>query len=184
MSKKANRIFLIVLDSFGIGASADAHEFGDSSANTLESVNRTGELNIPNMIKLGLGNIDGVHVLPKLNSPIGKYARLREMSRGKDTTTGHWELMGITSSKPMPTYPNGFPAELIAKFEKEVGRGVICNLPYSGTDVIRDFGDEHIKTGKLIVISARPDIIEKSSNDVRAELERAFKKLDMFEQRL
>ena len=165
MSKKANRIFLIVLDSFGIGASADAHEFGDSSANTLESVNRTGELNIPNMIKLGLGNTDGVHVLPKLNSPIGKYARLREMSRGKDTTTGHWELMGITSSKPMPTYPNGFPKELIAKFEKEVGRGVLCNLPYSGTDVIRDYGDEHVKTGKLIVYTSADSVFQIAAHE-------------------
>ena len=159
------RVFLIVLDSFGIGEAPDAADFGDVDANTIESVYKTGKLNIPNMVALGLGNIDGVTVLPKVDKPLGTLARLRELSRGKDTTTGHWEIAGAISERAMPTYPSGFPSEVLEKFEAAVGRGVICNLPYSGTDVIRDYGDEHVKSGKLIVYTSADSVFQVAAHE-------------------
>lgn len=161
----AKRVFLIVLDSFGIGACDDAADFGDSGANTLAGIAGTGRLNIPNLTAMGLGNIDGVSAIPGTNAPVAAYCRLRELSRGKDTTTGHWELMGIVSKTPMPTYPNGFPAEVIEEFERITGRGVLCNLPYSGTDVIRDFGDEHLATGKLIVYTSADSVFQIAAHE-------------------
>ena len=134
------RVFLIVLDSFGIGAMPDSEKFGDVGVNTLRSCASTGKLHIPNMIAAGLGNVDGVDCLPKTDAPTGAYARLTEASMGKDTTIGHWEIAGIVSPDPLPTYPQGFPKEVLAEFERLTGRGCLCNLPYSGTDVIRDYG--------------------------------------------
>lgn len=154
------RIFLIVLDSFGIGEAPDAALFGDTGADTLRSVARTGELEIPNLISLGLGNIEGVCAVDRTENAIGTYARLAEMSNGKDTTTGHWELMGIVSESPMPTYPNGFPEEVLDAFTRATGYGVLCNLPYSGTDVIRDYGEEHLRTGKLIVYTSADSVFQ------------------------
>ncbi|MBO7296277.1 MAG: phosphopentomutase, partial [Clostridia bacterium] len=122
----SKRVFLIVLDSFGIGACSDSESFGDFGVNTLESVYKTGELRLPNMQKLGFGNIDGVECLAANPAPIGSYARLREKSMGKDTTIGHWELMGLVSENPLPTYPEGFPEELLAPFRANTGRGVLC----------------------------------------------------------
>ena len=159
------RVFLIVLDSFGIGAAPDAADFGDAGANTLRSVYATGKLNIPNLTKMGLGNIDGVECLPKEKNPTASYGRVRELSRGKDTTTGHWEIAGIISESPMPTYPEGFPNEVISAFEAAVGRGVLCNLPYSGTDVIRDYGEEHLKTGKLIVYTSADSVFQIAAHE-------------------
>ncbi|MGM9647742.1 MAG: phosphopentomutase [Eubacteriales bacterium] len=159
------RVFLIVLDSFGIGAAPDAADFGDAGANTLGSVARTGKLHIPNLISMGLGNIDGVTAIPKTDAPKASYARLQEKSRGKDTTTGHWEIAGIVSERPMPTYPNGFPAEVMTAFEAAVGRGTLCNLPYSGTDVIRDYGEEHLKTGKLIVYTSADSVFQIAAHE-------------------
>lgn len=163
MMKK--RVFVTVLDSFGIGAAPDAAQFGDTNANTLASVAATGELRIPNLISLGLGNIDGVSAVPTTSSPRAAFARLQEKSRGKDTTTGHWELMGIVSEQPMPTYPDGFPREVIDAFEKAVGRGTLCHLPYSGTDVIRDYGEEHLKTGKLIVYTSADSVFQIAAHE-------------------
>jgi len=125
------RIFLIVLDSFGIGSLPDAKDFGDEGANTLKSTARSEYLSIPNLIKCGLGNIDGVDFIEKTDTPLGIYARCREKSKGKDTTVGHWEIAGLISEKPLPTYPQGFPCDVIKEFERRTGRGVICNLPYS-----------------------------------------------------
>ena len=159
------RVFLIVLDSFGIGAEPDAHLFGDVGANTLLSIQRSGELNIPNLISLGLGNIDGVECLPKCDTPLASVARLQEKSMGKDTTVGHWELMGIVSENPLPTYPNGFPREVLDEFERRVGRGTLCNLPYSGTDVIRDYGEEHLRTGKLIVYTSADSVFQIAAHE-------------------
>ena len=159
------RVFLIVLDSFGIGEAPDAADFGDAGANTLASVQRTGRLNIPNLIKMGLGNIDGVECLEKAASPIASYGRVRELSRGKDTTTGHWEIAGIVSESPMPTYPDGFPEDIISAFEAASGRGVLCNLPYSGTDVIRDYGEEHLRTGKLIVYTSADSVFQIAAHE-------------------
>ena len=144
------RIFLIVLDSFGIGGAADAADYGDAGSNTLAACVRAG-VRLPNLERLGLGNIDGVDCLPKPEKVIGAYARLREASKGKDTTIGHWEIAGHISPRPLPTYPNGFPQGLLDALSREIGRGVLCNKPYSGTDVIRDYGAEHLRTGSVIV---------------------------------
>jgi len=163
--KKIKRIFLIVLDSFGIGEAPDAADFGDAGANTLNSVYSSGHLEIPNLIAMGLGNTDGVTCLEKTASPTASYARLREKSRGKDTTTGHWEIAGIISEKPMPTYPEGFPREIMDEFERRTARGTLCNLPYSGTDVIRDFGEEHLKTGKLIVYTSADSVFQIAAHE-------------------
>ena len=159
------RVFLIVLDSFGIGEAPDAASFSDTGANTLKSLAATGKLNIPTLISMGLGNIDGVDSVPKSQTPTAQIARLREMSLGKDTTTGHWEIAGIVSENPMPTYPNGFPHEVMDAFEAAVGRGTLCNLPYSGTDVIRDFGEEHLRTGKLIVYTSADSVFQIAAHE-------------------
>ena len=159
------RVFLIVLDSFGIGEMPDAAAFGDAGANTLASVAKAKSFNADNLIKMGLGCIDGVSAVPAVGAPTASFARLREQSRGKDTTTGHWEIAGLVSENPMPTYPEGFPREVLEKFEKAVGRGVICNLPYSGTDVIRDYGDEHVKTGKLIVYTSADSVFQIAAHE-------------------
>ena len=159
------RAFLIVLDSFGIGEAPDAADFGDKGASTVRSVFNTGTLNLPNMIEMGLGNIDGVEVLPVTERPTAKIARLRELSLGKDTTTGHWEITGLVSEKAMPTYPDGFPKEVMDAFEAAVGYGTLCNLPYSGTDVIRDYGEEHLKTGKLIVYTSADSVFQIAAHE-------------------
>ncbi len=159
------RVFLIVLDSFGVGAAPDAADFNDAGANTVKSVYESGKLNVPNLISMGLGNIDGVNSVAQARAPIAKYGRCRELSRGKDTTTGHWEIAGIVSRSPMPTYPNGFPEELLKKFSERTGYGVLCNLPYSGTDVIRDFGKEHLETGKLIVYTSADSVFQIAAHE-------------------
>ncbi len=162
---KIKRVFLTVLDSFGIGAEPDAHLFGDVGANTLASIKASGVLNIPNLTAMGLGNIDGVDAIESVKAPTAAVARVQEKSMGKDTTVGHWELMGIVSERPLPTYPDGFPKEVIEAFERETGRGTLCNLPYSGTDVIRDYGDEHVKTGKLIVYTSADSVFQIAAHE-------------------
>ncbi len=159
------RVFLVVLDSFGIGEAPDAANFGDAGANTLSGVANTGILSLPNLTSLGLGCIDGVKDISTVENPLAAYARLEERSMGKDTTTGHWEMAGIISESPMPTFPEGFPRELLDRFENAVGRGTLCNLPYSGTDVIRDFGEEHIKTGKLIVYTSADSVFQIAAHE-------------------
>ena len=168
------RVFLIVLDSFGIGAAPDAADFGDEGVNTLRSIAATGTLDIPNLLKLGLGNIEGVDAIEGALKPLASVARLRELSRGKDTTTGHWEIAGKISEKAMPTYPNGFPKEVISAFEAAVGRKVICNLPYSGTDVIRDFGEEHVKTGNLIVYTSADSVFQIAAHEEVVPIEELY----------
>lgn len=157
------RVFLIVLDSLGIGAAPDADLFGDAGANTLATIQTASAFSADELIGLGLGSIDGVKGLPKkLNACV---ARLRERSIGKDTTIGHWELAGVISPRPMPTYPNGFPPEIIKAFEERTGRGVLCNRPYSGTEVIRDYGEEHMKTGKLIVYTSADSVFQIAAHE-------------------
>ena len=154
------RIFLIVLDSFGIGAMPDSKAFGDVGVNTLASCAASGELHIPNLIAAGLGNIDGVTCLDKAAAPTGAVARLTEGSMGKDTTIGHWEIAGIISPEPLPTYPEGFPQDVLDAFTQATGRGVLCNRPYSGTDVIRDYGQEQLDTGKWIVYTSADSVFQ------------------------
>ncbi len=168
------RIFLIVLDSCGIGAMPDSEAFGDIGVNTLRSCAGSPEFSVPNLIKAGIGNIDGVDYLPKEPTPTGAVARLREASMGKDTTIGHWEITGLISPKPLPTYPEGFPREVLAEFEKETGRGVLCNLPYSGTDVIRDYGEEHMKTGKWIVYTSADSVFQVAAHEEVVPLEELY----------
>ena len=168
------RVFLFVLDSFGIGAMPDAESFGDVGVNTLASCAASAELKIPNMIAAGLGNIQGVTCLPRAEAPTGAFARLTEKSMGKDTTIGHWEIAGIVSPDPLPTYPEGFPAEILNAFEAATGRGWLCNLPYSGTDVIRDYGEEQMKTGKWIVYTSADSVFQVAANEELIPLEELY----------
>ena len=159
------RIFLIVLDSLGIGAEPDAADFGDVGTHTLKSVSTGKGFCVDNLRRAGLGNIDGQDFLGAVEHPTAAVARLRERSRGKDTTIGHWELAGVVSSKPMPTYPNGFPREVLDAFTEATGRGVLCNKPYSGTEVIKDYGEEHLKTGKLIVYTSADSVFQIADHE-------------------
>ena len=168
------RIFLIVLDSFGIGAMPDSHAFGDVGVNTLAACATSDKLHIPNMIAAGLGNIDGVTCLPKVDAPAGAVARLQEASMGKDTTIGHWEIAGIVSPEPLPTYPEGFPQEVLAAFEAATGRGCLCNLPYSGTDVIRDYGQQQLETGKWIVYTSADSVFQVAAHEELIPLEELY----------
>jgi phosphopentomutase len=165
------RVFLVVLDSFGIGAEPDAVEWGDEGSNTLCACATTGELKVPNMASLGLLNIEGalespydVDLVP-VEAPTGAFARLQEASAGKDTTVGHWEMAGIISPRRFPTYPNGFPPEVIEEFERQTGRGVLCNKPYSGTQVIHDYGREQLETGKLIVYTSGDSVFQVAAHE-------------------
>ncbi|WP_306569204.1 phosphopentomutase [Faecalispora jeddahensis] len=159
------RVFLIVLDSCGIGEEPDAAEYGDEGSNTLAACATSPYFHMPNLQKLGLFNIDGVDCWPKESSPTGAFGRLQEASKGKDTTIGHWEISGIYSPKPLPTYPEGFPEEVIREFEEKTRRRVLCNKPYSGTDVIRDYGKEHVETGALIVYTSADSVFQIAAHE-------------------
>ena len=159
----SKRVFLIVLDSMGIGEMPDAKEWLDEGSNTLGSIRNHPAFNCPNLEKLGLFAIDGVG--GNTADPVGAYARMTEASKGKDTTIGHWEIAGVYSPKAFPTYPNGFPEEVVSEFTKRTGREIICNMPYSGTDVIRDFGEEHLKTGKLIVYTSADSVFQIAAHE-------------------
>ena len=170
----SKRIFLIVLDSFGMGAAKDAADFGDAGVNTLGSVSAVEGFSVPNLQKLGLGNIAGAVGVPAVSQPEAAYGRLCEQSMGKDTTTGHWDLAGVISKQPMPTYPNGFPKEIIDAFSAATGRGVLCNSTYSGTDVIRDFGEEHLKTGSLIVYTSADSVFQIAAHEDMVPIEELY----------
>ena len=169
------RIFLIMLDSFGIGEAKDAKEFGDEGSSTLKSIMSSDKFDIPNMKKLGLLNIDGLGVEGSTEKITGAYAKLSEQSKGKDTTTGHWEIAGIISKNPMPTYPKGFPKDIIDEFSRLTGRGVLCNKPYSGTEVIRDYGKEHVDTGKLIVYTSADSVFQIAAHEEVVPVEELYK---------
>ena len=168
------RIFLIVLDSCGIGQMPDSEAFGDVGVNTLASCATSAKFHIPNLIAAGMGNIDGVSCLPETALPTGAVARLQEASMGKDTTIGHWEIAGVISPKPLPTYPNGFPQEVLDAFTQATGRGCLCNLPYSGTDVIRDYGEEQKATGKWIVYTSADSVFQVAANEEWIPLEELY----------
>ena len=168
------RIFLIVLDSFGIGAAPDAADFGDENTNTLGSVVKSEKFFCPNLQKLGLFNIEGVTCAAPVERPAGNYGRLREKSRGKDTIIGHWELAGIISKKAMPVFPDGFPAGFVEEFEKRTGRKCICNKPYSGTEVIKKYGEEHLKTGDLILYTSADSVCQIAANEAVIPVEQLY----------
>ena len=168
------RIFLMVLDSCGAGAMPDSEAFGDVGVNTLRSCSRSDRFRVPNMLKAGLGNIDGLSFLGQTAMPQGVCARLTEASMGKDTTIGHWEIAGVVSPEPLPTFPDGFPQEVLAEFEKQTGRGVLCNKPYSGTDVIRDYGEEQLKTGKWIVYTSADSVFQVAAHENLISLEELY----------
>ena len=157
---KTKRIFLMVMDSFGIGNAKDAARFGDEGSNTLRSIARTEGFSAPTLGSLGLFHIDGVEYDGEKTEPIGAYARICEQSEGKDSTIGHWELAGIRSEEPLPTYPNGFPDDIIEKLEQRTGRKILCNKPYSGTEVIKDYGLQHEQTGALIVYTSVDSVMQ------------------------
>lgn len=169
------RIFLIVLDSFGIGALPDAPSFGDAGADTLASCATSPYLQIPNMIAAGLGNVDGVSCLPKTHAPTGAYARLAEQSMGKDTTIGHWEIAGVVSDHPLPTYPDGFPEDVLEPFRQATGRGILANAPWSGTEVIQVYGDEHVRTGDLIVYTSADSVFQIAAHEDVVPLEELYR---------
>ena len=171
---KFNRIFLIVLDSFGIGEAPDAAAFGDAGSNTLLSCSRSPFFALPHLKEYGLFNIDNVP-LKGVSHPLGAYARLREASAGKDTTIGHWEIAGLISQKPLPTYPQGFPAAILQRFERATGRKAICNLPYSGTKVIEDYGAEQEKTGAFIVYTSADSVFQIAANTAVIPLEELYR---------
>jgi phosphopentomutase len=172
------RVFLIIMDSFGIGAEPDAADFGDEGTNTIASCASSAKFSCPNLARLGLFHIDGVdcgspayHTL----EPAGSYARLRERSAGKDTIIGHWELAGLISEKPMPTFPDGFPQAFLERFEQAVGRKCIVNRPYSGTKVIRDYGMEHLQAGALIVYTSADSVFQIAANEAVVPLEELYR---------
>ena len=168
------RVFLIVLDSFGIGQMPDAEKFGDYGVDTLGTVSKSPYFSMPNMEKLGLFQIEGTSVESKVTDITGRVARMTEASMGKDTTIGHWEIAGIYSPTPLPTYPDGFPQEVLDAFEKATGRGVLCNKPYSGTEVIKAYGDEHVKTGDLIVYTSADSVFQIAAHEDVVPVEQLY----------
>lgn len=168
------RVFLIVLDSLGIGALPDAEKFGDVGANTLRSCASSEHLRIPNLITMGLGNIEGVDYLPKTDAPTAACGRAAERSMGKDTTIGHWEIAGIVSEDPLPTYPNGFPEEVLAPFREATGRGVLANAPWSGTKVIEAYGKAHMESGDLIVYTSADSVFQIAAHEDIVPVERLY----------
>lgn len=169
------RVFLIVLDSYGIGELPDAKDFGDEGCNTLRSITGSDKYDTPNMKKMGLFNIEGVTCQEGVKEPIASFARLAEVSKGKDTTIGHWEIAGILSEKPLPTYPNGFPEDLLEEFSRLTGRGILCNQPYSGTEVIKDYGQEHLDTGKLIVYTSADSVFQVAAHEDLVPVEELYR---------
>lgn len=176
------RVFLIVLDSFGIGEMPDAADFGDAGSNTIRACSTSDKFHIPNMKRLGLLDINGVDVSPcqadwckEKSELIGAFGRMTEVSKGKDTTIGHWEIAGHISNQPLPTFPDGFPRELLDKFEEATGRKVLCNKPYSGTDVIRDYGEEHMKTGALIVYTSADSVFQIAAHESIVPIEELYR---------
>lgn len=161
----SKRVFLIVLDSVGVGEAPDADKFDDAGCDTLGTCVRSGKLQIPNLEKLGLYHLDGTSFKKEEGVPAGCYAKMTEKSAGKDTTVGHWEIAGMVSEQAMPTYPEGFPREVMEAFETAVGRGTLCNKTYSGTEVIKDYGKEHVETGKLIVYTSADSVFQIAAHE-------------------
>ena len=169
----SKRVFVIVLDSYGIGELPDAYKWNDEGSNTLGAIRNLPEFDCPNMIDLGLFNIEGVG--GGIEDPKACYARMAEQSAGKDTTTGHWEMAGLISKQPFPTYPDGFPGDVIAKLEDAFGRKILCNKPYSGTEVIKDYGLKHIETGALIVYTSGDSVLQIAAHESVVPVEELYR---------
>lgn len=165
VEKQVKRVVLIVLDSFGIGEMPDASEFGDCGSHTLRACVQTGRLHVPNLTRLGLFNIEGAGCGIPAEKPLAAYARMKEASRGKDTTIGHWEIAGLISKTALPTYPKGFPPDLISEYADRTGRKILCNLPYSGTEVLKDFGREQMETEGLIVYTSADSVFQVAAHE-------------------
>ena len=170
------RVFIIVLDSFGIGEMPDAKKYRDEGSNTIGSVSSSPFFLAPNLQKLGIFNIEGVKAsVEPIYEPKGAFMRLSELSSGKDTTTGHWEIAGLVSKEPFPTYKNGFPKYIIDELESRWGRKIICNKPYSGTEVIKDYGDEHIKSVALIVYTSADSVLQIAAHEDYVPVEELYR---------
>lgn len=175
MGKKIDRATIIVMDSAGVGYLPDAGEFGDIGANTFGNIAREcGGLNIPNLEKMGIGNLTEIKGVQKIKDTIGAYGKAAEKAKGKDTTTGHWEIAGVVGEKPFPTYPEGFPGEVLKELEKKTGRQILCNKPYSGTAVIDEYGEEQMKTGAWIVYTSADPVLQIAANEEFIPLEELY----------
>lgn len=171
-----NRVILIVLDSVGVGELPDAPDYGDTGSNTLGNITKVcGGIKLPNMAGMGLGKIDGIDYLPIPADIVGSYGRMAEVSKGKDTITGHWEISGLQLEYPFPTYPNGFSKEILNKFEQHTGRGVLANSVASGTEIIKEYGEEHMKTGKLIVYTSADSVFQIAAHEEIVPIEELYR---------
>ncbi|MGL5717002.1 MAG: phosphopentomutase [Paraclostridium sp.] len=171
-----NRIIWMIIDSVGIGALPDSEQFGDINVDTLGNIVRAHkDIEIPNMIKLGLANIDGVDSLEAIERPIGCYGRASEISKGKDTTTGHWEMTGVLVETPFKTYENGFPKDIIEEFERKTNRKVIGNKPASGTAILDELGEQHMKTGEVIVYTSADSVFQIAAHEEMVSLDELYK---------
>ncbi len=173
---KNNKLILVILDSVGIGEMPDAAEYGDRGTNTIANIAReVGGLNLPNLANLGLGNISHIHGVPKIENALGCFGKLAEGSKGKDSTTGHWEIAGIITQRAFPLYPNGFPENLLKKFLDVTGcKGYLGNKPASGTEIIKELGDEHLRTGYPIVYTSGDSVFQIAAHEEVISLERLY----------
>ncbi|MBC7224248.1 MAG: phosphopentomutase [Anaerolineae bacterium] len=170
------RAILIVLDSVGVGNAPDAAAYGDEGSNTLANTARAvGGLHLPNLGRMGLGNLTEVLGVPPEPQPLGAFGRMQEASAGKDTTTGHWEIAGIISTRPLPTYPHGFPPEIIQEFERRIGRKVLGNYPASGTVIIEELGPEHLRTGRPIVYTSADSVFQIAAHEEVIPVEELYR---------
>lgn len=171
-----NRVILMVLDSVGVGALPDAEKFGDINVNTLNNIAKQADaFAIPNLVELGIGNIEGLTAIPSVDHPKGCFGRSAELSNGKDTTTGHWEIAGLRIDEPFQTYPDGFPDYIINEFEEKTGRKVLCNKPASGTVVLDELGEEHMKTGAVIVYTSADSVFQIAAHEEIVPLDELYK---------
>jgi phosphopentomutase len=172
---KLNRAILVVLDGVGVGANPDAHAYGDDGANSLEHcAQAVGGLELPNLGRIGLGNITPILGTPPAEHAQGSYGRMAETAAGKDSTTGHWEMTGVVLHKPFPTYPHGFPAHLVEQFEKAIGREVLGNKAASGTEIIKELGEEHLRTGRPILYTSADSVFQLAAHQEVIPLEELY----------
>lgn len=169
------RAIIIVMDSVGMGELPDAHKYGDVGSNTLGNIAaQIKGFSLPNLQSLGLGNIQGIEGFERVENPIGSFGKMDEKSAGKDTTTGHWEMMGIVLPKPFPTYPDGFPHDVIDRFEERIGSPILGNIPASGTQIIKDLGKDHMKTGYPIVYTSADSVFQIAAHEDIIPIERLY----------